>query len=65
MRSAYPVGFELSGGLDSSSVVCMAKKILKIQEGSLNKLKTFSLIFKGFLKEMKVIIFKKSLIMEG
>ena len=27
LRSAYPVGFELSGGLDSSSVVCMAKKI--------------------------------------
>ena len=28
LRSAFPIGFELSGGLDSSSVVCMAKKIL-------------------------------------
>ncbi len=25
LRSAFPIGFELSGGLDSSSVVCMAK----------------------------------------
>ena len=27
LRSAYPIGFELSGGLDSSSVVTMADKI--------------------------------------
>lgn len=27
LRSAYPIGFELSGGLDSSSVVCIADEI--------------------------------------
>lgn len=38
LRSAFPIGSELSGGLDSSSVVCMAKK-------NLNKnIDTFSLI---------------------
>ena len=26
LRSAYPIGFELSGGLDSSSIVNTAKK---------------------------------------
>ena len=38
LRSAYPLGFELSGGLDSSSVVCTAKGLLN------NKLNTFSFI---------------------
>ena len=32
LRSHYPIGFELSGGLDSSSIVCMAKKILKQED---------------------------------
>ena len=42
LRSAYPVGSHLSGGLDSSSVTCMARKIL---EGKNSKLHTFSNIF--------------------
>ena len=42
LRSAYPVGSHLSGGLDSSSVTCMAKKILEKQNRSLH---TFSIIF--------------------
>lgn len=46
LRSAFPVGSELSGGLDSSSVTCVAKKILG--ENSQDKLKTFSFIFKDF-----------------
>ena len=49
LRSAYPVGFELSGGLDSSSVVCMAKKIFNEKKDSYsNNLKTFSIIYDGF-----------------
>ncbi|GAB6056769.1 asparagine synthase (glutamine-hydrolyzing) [Methanobacterium movens] len=43
LRSDYPLGFELSGGLDSSSIVVTAKKYLKKR-----KLKTFSLISKDF-----------------
>ncbi len=29
LRSEFKLGFELSGGLDSSSIVCLTKKILK------------------------------------
>ncbi len=46
LRSAFPLGFELSGGLDSSSVVCVAKKILS--ENSSESIKTFSLVFNEF-----------------
>ena len=42
LRSAFPVGSHLSGGLDSSSVTCMARKILQEQNRSLH---TFSNIF--------------------
>ncbi len=46
LRSAFPIGFELSGGLDSSSVACMAKNILKTKKNTyLNKIMTFSFIF--------------------
>ena len=43
LRSAFPVGSMLSGGLDSSSVSCVAQKILK-NEGKEN-LNTFSAFF--------------------
>jgi asparagine synthase (glutamine-hydrolysing) len=43
LRSAFPVGYMLSGGLDSSSVACTAQKILQ-KEGK-KQLKTFSAIF--------------------
>ncbi len=42
LRSAFPVGSHLSGGLDSSSVTCMARKILEEKN---SKLHTFSNIF--------------------
>ncbi|MEL7077897.1 MAG: lasso peptide isopeptide bond-forming cyclase [Cyanobacteria bacterium J06648_1] len=42
LRSAYPVGSDLSGGLDSSSVTCVARDILLKEESTLH---TFSNIF--------------------
>ncbi len=49
LRSAFTLGFELSGGLDSSSVVCMAKKILNENENSSStNIKTFSFIYDDF-----------------
>lgn len=42
LRSIYLPGALLSGGLDSSSIVCVANKLLKNEEQSL---KSFSLIF--------------------
>ncbi|MFG6099674.1 lasso peptide isopeptide bond-forming cyclase [Leptothoe sp. ISB3NOV94-8A] len=43
LRSAFPVGSHLSGGLDSSSVSCVARKILSETTGE--TLHTFSNIF--------------------
>ena len=43
LRSAFPIGSMLSGGLDSSSIVCTAREIL-VKNGGY-PLKTFSLIF--------------------
>ncbi len=43
LRSAYPVGSMLSGGLDSSSIVCVARR-LPAQNGG-HRLHTFSAIF--------------------
>ncbi len=43
LRSAFDLGFSLSGGLDSSSVFCTARQIL-LERGN-NNLKTFSAIF--------------------
>ncbi|MDI6644199.1 MAG: lasso peptide isopeptide bond-forming cyclase [Methanobacteriaceae archaeon] len=47
MRCAFPLGFELSGGLDSSSVVCMAKKIYD-ENNFNNNIETFSYVFDEF-----------------
>ncbi|NEU76651.1 lasso peptide isopeptide bond-forming cyclase [Hassallia byssoidea VB512170] len=44
LRSAFTVGSHLSGGLDSSSITCMARQLL-IQEGKNRSLHTFSNIF--------------------
>lgn len=42
MRSAHPIGATLSGGLDSSSVVCMSRKLRDPADPPLH---TFSIIF--------------------
>ncbi|HKO15608.1 MAG TPA: lasso peptide isopeptide bond-forming cyclase [Gemmatimonadaceae bacterium] len=41
LRSAFPVGATLSGGIDSSSIVCMAREIV----AGAAELHTFSLVF--------------------
>lgn len=66
LRSAYPVGCQLSGGLDSSSVACVARKILS-ERGEL--LQTFSAIFPGLPKSDLVKIderrFQQAVIDQG
>ncbi len=42
-RSAFPIGAQLSGGLDSSSVACVARDVL--QEERRGPVHTFSLLF--------------------
>lgn len=48
LRSAFPVGSLLSGGLDSSSIVCTARNLLS--ENRSRHLHTFSAIFPGLPK---------------
>jgi len=45
LRSAFPVGSSLSGGLDSSSIVCVARQL--IAEETNSSLHTFSYIFEN------------------
>lgn len=47
LRSALPLGFELSGGLDSSSITCTAKEIFKKMQKLPNDINTFSIVFRG------------------
>ncbi len=47
MRSATGVGCELSGGLDSSSVVCVAQRLLQAKQVSCPLLEAFSGVFPG------------------
>ena len=56
LRSAYPIGFQLSGGLDSSSVFCMAKKILNQKTNITNEYKFIILLFSMIYLVMKVFI---------
>lgn len=44
LRCEFKLGFELSGGLDSSSIVCLTKKKYKENNNPM-KIKTFSYIF--------------------
>ncbi|HOI41198.1 MAG TPA: lasso peptide isopeptide bond-forming cyclase, partial [Methanobacterium sp.] len=49
MRSSFPIGFLLSGGLDSSSIVSTARKILE-DKNSDRRLETFSLVFDDLIE---------------
>lgn len=42
LRCAHPIGATLSGGLDSSSVVCMSRRLLRDKDARLH---TFSIVF--------------------
>jgi asparagine synthase (glutamine-hydrolysing) len=54
LRSAFPVAATLSGGIDSSSIVCTARRLLAAAPGP--PLKTVSLVFPGLPEEdLKVI----------
>jgi len=58
LRSAYPVGSALSGGLDSSSIACAARDSLEaIERGPLH---AFSLVFPSFEGEEKERIDERS-----
>lgn len=49
LRSAVPLGFELSGGLDSSSVACVGNKILRnYSNPNQDEIKTFSILYNDF-----------------
>jgi asparagine synthase (glutamine-hydrolysing) len=50
LRSVYPVGSCLSGGLDSSSIVCVARDLLK-KKNRMSPLHTFSAVFPGLAAE--------------
>jgi asparagine synthase (glutamine-hydrolysing) len=49
LRSAFPVGSALSGGLDSSSIACTARRLLATK--GKQRLHTFSAIFSGLPQE--------------
>ena len=54
LRSVHPVGAALSGGLDSSSIVCMARQL---QRSALNApLHAFSLVFPSLPEQDRVLI---------
>lgn len=53
-RSAFPVGSLLSGGLDSSSIVAVANKVLSEENGQ-HPLHTFSAIFPTLAKTYPMI----------
>jgi asparagine synthase (glutamine-hydrolysing) len=63
LRSAFPIGSHLSGGLDSSSVTCMARQLL-MQENGNRPLHTFSNIFET-VTECDESSFAKAVIAQG
>ncbi|MBP1945484.1 asparagine synthase (glutamine-hydrolyzing) [Methanobacterium petrolearium] len=66
LRSAYPIGFQLSGGLDSSSIVCMAKEIMnKKKNTSFDSINTFSYVFDEFTQCDERYYIKKVTDMDG
>ena len=66
LRSYSQIGFELSGGLDSSSIVCTAKKIMDDKSvKNLNKIYTFSRIYKEILESDERNYIKKILELDG
>jgi asparagine synthase (glutamine-hydrolysing) len=61
LRSAFPVGSMLSGGLDSSSISCVARKLIAEKE---NRLHTFSAVFDK-VTECDERIFQDAVLAQG
>ena len=57
VRSAFPVGAAVSGGLDSSSVACAARNVNDHRHGPIH---TFSLIFPGLPEQDRKVIDERS-----
>ncbi len=56
LRSHRPIGLELSGGLDSSSVVSFLQASSRTHSHDHDRLRTFSLVFPGFPCDERVFI---------
>lgn len=65
LRTAFPIGFDLSGGLDSSSIVCMTKRILNENNPYSLDIITFSTIFDDFPKSDERYYINKVIEMGG
>lgn len=50
LRNYNSLGFELSGGLDSSSIVCMALKIMNENKNQIKSINTFSDIYNEIIE---------------
>jgi asparagine synthase (glutamine-hydrolysing) len=56
LRSFAPVGAELSGGFDSSSIVCVTAELLRSERNENRRLKTFSLVFNRLSCDERTLI---------
>ncbi len=62
LRSAFPIGSMLSGGLDSSSIACVARKLIVEKEE--NRLHTFSAVFDK-VTECDERVFQEAVLAQG
>lgn len=63
LRTPFPIGFELSGGMDSSSIVCTAKKVLN-ENHELSNINTYSKTYET-IPESDESYFIKSVVNSG
>jgi asparagine synthase (glutamine-hydrolysing) len=47
LRTSWPVGATLSGGMDSSSIVCTAQEVLRTKAGDVPGFTSFSIVYPG------------------
>lgn len=63
LRSAFPVGSHLSGGMDSSSITCVARNILNSKKQGM--LHTFSCVFPGLSDAIDERVYSQSVVDMG